>query len=462
MRKWSAFLLGVLIMLVSMIGAGAEEEYSMFFLDQLALDKKPDCITVYMGDRYAMEIPADWTDAHDSLTQMEQLLFLYRGVDTNGHAALVGAFALEDDPEKVSTFFESFENEMPIRFETTLYGAKWNGLGDESNAMMLSESGSDGRRYLVLFITESEKEPLSGEYLRLLRTMENSIRPQHDGEQEYRAEMAKLQGKDLSPEEAPVSFHDPEFERMVRETMQRKKDPIYPSELAAVRLIAICSGKISFLNTLLDIDRDYSQPAPLSLRDLALFPNLRTVYTCDMQTSDEETLFELRSLKSLTMIRAGLTDCSLFSQMEQLEDLSISGNEVYDLSPLGELTELRFLNVSSCGVRSMEAVAGLTALEDLTCSSNPIIDLSPLAELTHLQTLRIADTDILSLEPLRNLESLESLDLSQIEGTLSLEPLFALPALSDIRISGTAIDEESQDFYGPYTQGWSIRIPVRK
>ncbi len=455
MKKQIAVFVSVLFILAATLATG-EERNPYFFLDKKETESKPDCITVYMGDRYAMDIPVDWTDARELMKDVEPLLFLYRGTDEDGHAALVGAFILEDNPEKVGAAFDSLSEDMPLRFESSMYGAKWKGAANDGNAMMLSESGDDGMRYMVMFATESE--PLSEDFLSLLRTLETSIRPQHDGEQEYLAETAKLQNRDLSTDEEPVSFYDAEFERMVRMAMKRETEPIYPSELAAVRLIAICTGKLSFRSELLDYDRKYEQPMPLSLRDLCLFPNLRTVYLCDVETADVEALTELRDLGRLTMIRTGSVDPSLFAHMNKLTYLDICGSAEGDLTPLSTLTGLRSLNITSCRLRSLEVVSRLTELEDLTCSSNPITDLSPLAGLRNLRHLRLAHTFVSSLEPLRGLTSLESLDLSEIDGRLSLEPLFELPALRDIYVRSTSIEEESKSFYEPYFRGWSIHI----
>lgn len=76
-------------------------------------------------------------------------------------------------------------------------------------------------------------------------------------------------------------------------------------------------------------------------------------------------------------------------QLYSLDNLSLSGNNISDISALSQLGGLTTLNLSNNMISNISALSSLTGLRTLYLDNNPIADLSPLAGLTNLTTLSI-------------------------------------------------------------------------
>lgn len=77
-----------------------------------------------------------------------------------------------------------------------------------------------------------------------------------------------------------------------------------------------------------------------------------------------------------------------------LTNLSVSGNNIDDISALAGLGGLTTLNLSSNSVSDLSPLSSLPCLRTLYLDSNPITDFSPLYALTSLTTLSIKNIDI--------------------------------------------------------------------
>lgn len=89
-------------------------------------------------------------------------------------------------------------------------------------------------------------------------------------------------------------------------------------------------------------------------------------------------------------------------QLYALDNLSLAGNNISDISALAGLGGLTTLNLSSNMITDVSALTRLTNLRTLYLDNNPILDLSPLAQLTNLTTLSIKGIT-LTEEQLNNL-----------------------------------------------------------
>lgn len=89
-------------------------------------------------------------------------------------------------------------------------------------------------------------------------------------------------------------------------------------------------------------------------------------------------------------------------QLYSLDNLSLSGNNLTDISAIAQLGGLTTLNLSSNMISDISALASLTGLRTLYLDNNPVADLSPLANLANLTTLSIKGI-VLSEGQLRNL-----------------------------------------------------------
>ena len=229
---------------------------------------------------------------------------------------------------------------------------QWNSFFSvqTDSALMTAWLADDGRIYMLEAYLESEDGMRSEKLMGDLHQILCRIRPVYDGEIQQGRTLAMLAESDHSMEE-PVSFQNAEFERMIRDALRRTGDePIYGSELAAIKSLSIRKGTLAFTKDMLDA-RQYAQPCDLDLADLKLFPNLVYLDITDMKCSGFEILAELPMLQDLILIRVGLTDCG-FLQGKTLETLNLAGNTITDFTPIASVKSLTELNLSSTGLTS--------------------------------------------------------------------------------------------------------------
>lgn len=77
------------------------------------------------------------------------------------------------------------------------------------------------------------------------------------------------------------------------------------------------------------------------------------------------------------------------AQLYSLDNLSLAGNNISDISGLGRLGGLTTLNLSNNLISDISALASLSGLRTVYLDNNPLTDLAPLSSLTNLTTLSI-------------------------------------------------------------------------
>ncbi|MDE0481797.1 MAG: leucine-rich repeat domain-containing protein [Candidatus Poribacteria bacterium] len=121
----------------------------------------------------------------------------------------------------------------------------------------------------------------------------------------------------------------------------------------------------------------------------------------DLTTLD--ALRQLKTLKRLTIGRAGITNIEALSELTQLEMLKLWDNQISDLSPLRNLKNLKILHLSFNLISDLSPLAELTQLNELNLEHNIISDVSPLANLTNLTHLDLRENGIADFSPLESL-----------------------------------------------------------
>ena len=147
-----------------------------------------------------------------------------------------------------------------------------------------------------------------------------------------------------------------------------------------------------------------------------------------------------KNLRVLKLPDNRIKDLSPLSRLSNLVELDLSRNRIDDLTSLCDLTQLQRLNVSDNLVSDFHPLAGIEKLEHLNASGNELSSLASLAGLTTLTHLEVASNEVRKLGPLAALASLEVLDLSanKVE---SLGPLAGLIALRELYARANMISE---------------------
>ncbi|HEX8060598.1 MAG TPA: hypothetical protein VF473_06655 [Cyclobacteriaceae bacterium] len=138
-----------------------------------------------------------------------------------------------------------------------------------------------------------------------------------------------------------------------------------------------------------------------------------------------EALHQLVETRTLNVGDANVSELSSLSEFVRLEELSVSGTSIGNLSTLSNLS-LRSLHVTNSPLQTLEGIAALPDLVDLDISNTPITDLRPLSKLNNLTKFSCAGTQVRKLDALEILGFLEYLDCSNTSVN-KLDGVFNLP-----------------------------------
>ncbi len=153
---------------------------------------------------------------------------------------------------------------------------------------------------------------------------------------------------------------------------------------------------------------------------------------------------KLIGLKDLTLYTSNLSDISAIQNLTNLERLHLVLSEVTDINALKSLSKLKYLSFS-CNIMSLtdiSPIGNLTNLEDLSIScpnthiygNSPLSDISPLSNLKKLHTLHLNGLSINDISALSGLTQLTFLSLYENKIS-SMEPLSDLTNLTYLALS---------------------------
>lgn len=426
--------------------ADSDDEWVDWFRSVTSLpDESVEVASIYWGDSLVLSIPVDWNQGE------EDDLITFTGSDELGNEASVALQVVDS----MGMTFDDFANE--IKASTVSCQIKKNDFtffaaleGENIYSAWLSEK--DESIFILRASLKNVDGMMSGKLTNDLHQILCGMRLSYDGELEELQARSQISGQDFSEEDV-VSFRDAEFERMIREALCKSEgEAVYGPELETITRLNIRFGVASFFEEVLPPVMGYKQDNPLDLFDLKQFPNLQFVSVTDMKCANFEALNELPKLQRLTLIDAGVTDCTVLERLT-LDSLSLARNSIKDFSSLAAMTGLKSLNLYMTGLDSLEVLSELTNLELLVIGENPLTELEPIVGMKGLKYLSIQNTDVQSLEVLRTLNKIETLNISGL-GSISLEPLYGHNNLREIMTQGTELSEDDKAEFSQVLQGW--------
>ncbi|NLD49428.1 MAG: hypothetical protein GX660_19920 [Clostridiaceae bacterium] len=167
-----------------------------------------------------------------------------------------------------------------------------------------------------------------------------------------------------------------------------------------------------------------------------------------------DRLRELTKLKTLSLednVKAAaqdsetrLSDISFLSGFAGLEKLSLKGNDIKDISPLGNLARLEELDLSINRnlSGSIEAVGRLENLKVLNIRECDVYDISPVENLKNLVYLNIhSNSNIKSVIPISKLTGLKSLIMRNVPVGNQMSFIENLTSLQVINLRNTSISD---------------------
>ncbi len=135
------------------------------------------------------------------------------------------------------------------------------------------------------------------------------------------------------------------------------------------------------------------------------------------------------NLTELNLARNNISDLipivSPLTNLTQLTELHLGGNQIENIGPLANLIQLKVVHLDYTAIVDVGPLAHLTNLEFIDLRRNLIINVRPLANLTQLTELNLYNNRIVDVSPLANLTNLEVLDI-RVNPVTNLTPLDGL------------------------------------
>ena len=228
------------------------------------------------------------------------------------------------------------------------------------------------------------------------------------------------------------------LEKCVREYTGFKRWPISCAEAEAITMLKCSDPNITSLEgiqqlvnlKLLDMGDQGTK-----ISDLMPLRNLKELQRLEIPNSEIENieyLTRLPKLNSLNLSGNHITDLTYFPYIyplyqlvlsyqgpnyirditplrympSSLQNLSLQGNKISDISALAHLRALKYLSIRDNRITSIAALDNMTMLSGIDMSINAVTDLTPFAKNYALNSIIADHNKILSIEPLRNLNRL--------------------------------------------------------
>ena len=164
------------------------------------------------------------------------------------------------------------------------------------------------------------------------------------------------------------------------------------------------------------------------------------------QIEDISVLGNLTKLNFLDLNKNQISNISLnFKKIKSLTTLKISDNGIEDISFIKDLTSIQFLDISNNQIKNISYLKNLSNLTCLICKNNKIEDISCLIDLENLW--KIDNNTIknkLSIEKLREFGYLESNNVKSIKTCSS--SLFDLENFEIESLNDSLIERDDQAF----------------
>ncbi len=225
----------------------------------------------------------------------------------------------------------------------------------------------------------------------------------------------------FAPRPAGVEFQEPLIGQAARLMLGLDADaPVTPEDLLSVNALYICGDEAAPDNQryqeLIDeaaVKTTFRNGGIETLDDLLMMPNLMSVSLSIQNISDLTPVRELPILHNLDLRHNPVKDLAALSGLMQLHSVCLFGTLVDDLSPLASCPQLTGIDAGGSYVTSVDALRGMTNLTSLWLFKAPLKTLQgmeTLEGLTEFAASSVADGD---LSPLLELQSLRRVTLGE-------------------------------------------------
>ena len=203
-----------------------------------------------------------------------------------------------------------------------------------------------------------------------------------------------------------VIFKDPNFEKVVRNTIKKHSGEILKKDIEHIKEISVLNYMVDSLNSLEGIEHFKS------LEKLTIVKN--------SDIWDLNPLKNLNNLKTIEfMMESKISNLEPLKDLTKLERLVINDGIITDISHLKGLVNLRELYLSNNNIKDIGGLSSLAKLEELSLYGNDIINIESISNMNNLKKLFIGGNKVSNLSPIANLPKLEYLDITNIPITIT-------------------------------------------
>ncbi len=197
-----------------------------------------------------------------------------------------------------------------------------------------------------------------------------------------------------------VTFVDVDVEKAVREELKKPEGAITENDLLLVTALGV-SGNNTTLTDLYRMPniehisfRGISEN--LDMTPVKSLKKLRGFSTLLGDLEDISFLEGLTGLETLYVGKNAITDISILRQLTKLKEIDLRQNlfELDDMTIFSQMTDLEYLSIECVHIRSLNGIETLKNLKSLNIYDTGFGEISPLLELTQLEKLWLCSCDI--------------------------------------------------------------------
>lgn len=160
----------------------------------------------------------------------------------------------------------------------------------------------------------------------------------------------------------------------------------------------------------------------------------------NLTNQDIENLGKFTKLKRLSLSNNNISDISCLSTLNSLEELDLYNNNVEDVSALSDMHSLYKLNLTYNNISDISDISELENMQVLWLSYNNISDISALENMEYLEEVVLDNNKITNIESLRDKTCLKELYLNDNYFLNKFDALTECTSLKILNIGYTDYD----------------------
>lgn len=230
-----------------------------------------------------------------------------------------------------------------------------------------------------------------------------------------------------------IIFEDKNFEKVVRETINKPFGDIYSEDVKNVKIITSKGNNINSIkgienlinlrelylpiNNIVDISElkdltllekiDLRKNKIKDIRSLKKLVKLVEVELSENSIRDVSSLRELNMLQNLMLKKNQITNVNCLKKLKNLKYLDLDNNKISRIDGRTYFNSLETLNLKNNNIKNLDSIVGFNNLEILNIKGNKISNFN-INGLKNIKTFHLDGYNVKDLTSFKNLKKLES------------------------------------------------------